>query len=39
MVVKVVNNIARLDRIVLTLLVFRVYPRMAKIDPLVATIT
>ena len=39
MVVKAINNIARLDRIVLTLLIFKAYLRMAKIDLLVAIIT
>ena len=36
--VKVVNDIARLDGIVLTLLVFGAYPRMVEMDPLAATI-
>ena len=39
MVVKVVNDIAGLDGIVPTLLVFGAYPRMAEIDPPAATIT
>jgi hypothetical protein len=34
MAVKAVNDSAELDRIVLTLLVFGLYPRMTEIDPL-----
>ena len=33
MAVKAINNLAGLDRIVPTLLVFKVYPRITNIDP------
>jgi hypothetical protein len=39
MAVKVVNDLAGPDRIVLTLLVFCSYPRMTEIDPPSPTIT
>ena len=32
MAVKAINNLARLDRIIFTLLVFGVYPQITKID-------
>ena len=34
MAVKAINNLARLNRIDFTFLLFRVYPRMTKIDVL-----
>ena len=34
MAVKAINNLARLDRIVSTFLVFGVYPQITKIDAL-----
>ena len=37
--IKAINNLARPDGIVPTLLVFRVYPQMAKIDALSLSIT
>ena len=33
MAVKAINNTAGLDGLVLTLLVYRAYPRMSKLDP------
>ena len=39
MAVKAINNLARLDRIIPTLLVFRAYPQMTKIDALSPSIT
>ena len=39
MAVKAINNLARLDRIVPTLLVFRVYLQMTKIDALLLSVT
>jgi len=39
MAIKAINNSARLDRIVPTLLVFRVYPQITKIDTLLLSIT
>ena len=39
MAVKVVNDLAGLDGIIPTLLVFRAYPRMTNIDPLTPSIT
>ena len=38
MAVKAINNLARLDRIIPTFLVFRVYPQMTKIDTLLLSI-
>jgi len=37
--VKAINDLAGLDRIVPTLLVFRAYPRITKIDALLPSIT
>jgi hypothetical protein len=37
--VKAINNSARLDRIIPTLLVFRAYPRITEIDALLLSIT
>ena len=34
MAIKAINNLARLDKIIPTLLVFRAYPQMTKIDVL-----
>ena len=34
MAIKAINNLARLDRIIPTFLVFRVYPQITKIDAL-----
>jgi hypothetical protein len=39
MAVKAINNLARPDGIIPTLLVFRVYPRMTKIDALLLSVT
>ena len=39
MAVKAINDIASLNRLVPTLLVFRAYPRMSDLDPLILTIT
>ena len=39
MAIKAINNLAGLDRIVPTLLVFRVYPQITKIDSLLLSIT
>ena len=39
MAVKAINDLARPDRIIPTLLVFRVYPRITKIDALLLSIT
>jgi len=39
MAVKAINDLAGLDGIVPTLLVFRVYPRMIKIDALSPSVT
>ena len=39
MAVKAINDLARLDRIIPTLLVFRVYPRITKIDALLLSVT
>jgi hypothetical protein len=39
MVVKAINDIVRLDRLVLTLLVFRAYLQMTNIDPLSPSVT
>ena len=38
MAVKAINNLARPDRIILTFLVFRAYPRMTKMDALLLSI-
>ena len=38
MAIKAVNNLAGLDRIVPTLLVFGVYPRIMNIDPLLLSV-
>ena len=37
--IKAINNSARLDRIIPTLLVFRVYPQITKIDTLSPSVT
>ena len=39
MAVKAINNLARPDRIIPTLLVFRVYLRITKIDALLLSVT
>ena len=39
MAVKAINNSARLNKIVSTLLVFRVYPQITKMDTLSLSIT
>ena len=39
MAVKAINNLAKLDGIISTLLVFGVYPRITKIDTLLPSIT
>ena len=39
MAVKAINNLARPDRIIPTLLVFRVYPQITKIDALLLSVT
>jgi hypothetical protein len=39
MAVKAINDLARPDRIIPTLLVFKVYPRITKIDALLPSIT
>ena len=39
MAVKAINNLARLNRIIFTLLVFGAYPQMTKIDALSLSIT
>ena len=39
MAIKAINNLAKLDRIIFTLLVFRVYPRITKIDALLLSVT
>ena len=39
MAVKAINNLAGLDRIILTFLVFGAYPRMTEIDALLLSIT
>ena len=38
MAVKAINNLAGLDGIIFTLLVFRVYPRITKMDALLLSI-
>ena len=37
--VKAINDLARPDRIIPTLLVFRVYPQITKIDALLLSVT
>ena len=39
MAVKAINNSARLNKIVSTLLVFRVYPQITKMDALSLSVT
>ena len=39
MAIKAINNLARLDKIVSTLLVFRAYPQITKMDALLLSIT
>ena len=39
MAIKTINNSARLNRIIFTLLVFRAYPQMAEMDALSLSIT
>ena len=39
MAIKAINNLARLDRIIPTFLVFRVYLRITKIDTLLLSVT
>ena len=39
MAVKAINNLARLDKIVPTFLVFRAYPQMTEMDALLPSIT
>jgi hypothetical protein len=39
MAIKAINDLARPDRIIPTLLVFRVYPQMTKIDALSLSVT
>ena len=39
MAVKAINNLAKLDGIISTFLVFRAYPQMTKIDVLSLSIT
>ena len=39
MAVKAINDLARPDGIIPTLLVFRVYPRITKIDTLLLSVT
>ena len=39
MAVKAINNSAKLNRIIFTLLVFRVYPQITEIDTLLLFIT
>ena len=39
MAIKAINNLARPDRIIPTLLVFRVYSQITKIDALLPSIT
>ena len=38
MAVKAINNLAKLDRIIFTLLVFRAYSQITKIDTLLLSI-
>ena len=38
MAVKAINNLVKLDKIIPTLLVFRVYPQITKIDTLLLSI-
>ena len=37
--IKAINNLARLNKIIPTLLVFRVYPQMTEMDTLLLSIT
>ena len=39
MVVKAINNLVKLNKIVLTLLVFSAYPRLTEMDPLFPSVT
>jgi hypothetical protein len=39
MTVKAINNLAKLDRIIPTLLVFRAYPQITKMNVLLLSIT
>ena len=39
MAVKAINNLAKLDRIIPTFLIFRVYPQITKIDALLPLVT
>ena len=39
MAIKAINNTASLDRLVPTLLVYRAYPRISKLDPPAPSIT
>ena len=39
MAIKAINNLAKLDRIIPTLLVFRIYPQITKINTLSLSIT
>jgi hypothetical protein len=39
MAIKAINNSAKLDRIIPTLLIFRAYPQMTKMDALLLSIT
>jgi len=39
MAIKAINDLARPDRIIPTLLVFRAYPQMTKIDTLSLSVT
>ena len=39
MAIKAINNLAKLDKIIFTLLVFRAYPQMTKINALSLSIT
>ena len=38
MAIKAINNLAKLNRIIFTLLVFRAYPQIIKIDTLLLSI-
>ena len=37
--IKAINDLARLDRIIPTFLVFRVYPQITKMDALLLSVT
>ena len=39
MAIKAINNLAKLNKIIPTLLVFRAYPQITKIDALLPSIT